>query len=310
AGALNARLRRLLPALWAMGLLLVPTMIWHGWSDRPAWPAFLTWVVPLAQPPGSEWAGDVTGVLWYLVTFLWLVLLSPVLLALYRRWPLPTVLLPLSVVVTLQIAAPSLGRAVVDSVAVDVATFGACWLVGFAHRDGHLRRIGWATLVPLAGLCMAAAAAWVWTHPEAGLDLNEIPVAQALYSLGFALLLLRMAPRMTWLSRVRPLDGLVTAVNSRALTIYLWHNAAITVCFVAGDMFGTWQLGTLGYLAIALVILGAAVLLLGWIEDISAQRRPRLVPWPARPKAQPVATRPAHVPEPMPPRRNRMTAGR
>ncbi|MEV6815332.1 glycosyltransferase, partial [Micromonospora sp. NPDC051296] len=31
AGALNARLRRLLPALWAMGLLLVPTMIWHGW---------------------------------------------------------------------------------------------------------------------------------------------------------------------------------------------------------------------------------------------------------------------------------------
>ena len=116
--------------------------------------------------------------------------------------------------------------------------------------------------------------------------------------------------RMTWLARVRPLDGLVTTLNSRALTIYLWHNAAIAACFVVGDMFGAWRLGKLGYLAVALVILGAVVLLLGWVEDVSAQRRPRLVPWPARVKAKPVATRPAHVPEPAPARRNRMPAGR
>ena len=36
----------------------------------------------VAQPAGSDWAADVTGVLWYLVTYLWLVLLSPALLGL------------------------------------------------------------------------------------------------------------------------------------------------------------------------------------------------------------------------------------
>ncbi|MEV1145101.1 glycosyltransferase [Micromonospora sp. NPDC049799] len=280
--AVNSRLRRLLPALWAMGAVLVPVMLWHGWSDRPAWPAFLTWLVPLAEPPGSEWARNVTGVLWYLVTYVWLVLLSPVLLGLYRRWPLPTVFLPLATVVLLQTAAPSLGRVVVDSAATDLATFGACWIVGFAHRDGHLRRLPVAVLVVLAGACATMGIGWVLTHPEGGLDLNEVPVAQAFYSLAFVLLLLRARPAMAWLARARPLDRLVTALNRRALTIYLWHNAAIAVCFVVGDRFGVWRIGQVGYLAVALVILAAFVLLLGWIEDLSAHRRPSLVPWTPR----------------------------
>ncbi|MER7457214.1 glycosyltransferase [Micromonospora sp. NPDC126480] len=307
-GAVNARLRRLLPALWVLGLVVVPLMIWQGWPDRPAWPGLLTWVVPLAEPAGSTWARDVTGVLWYLVTFLWLVLLSPVLLGLYRRWPLPTVLLPLAAVVVLQTSAPSLGRAVVDSVAIDLATFGACWIVGFAHRDGHLRRIPWGALVTLAVLCAAVGVGWVLTHPAAGLDLNEIPVAQAFYSLAFVLVLLRAAPRMTWLARVRPLDGLITALNSRALTIYLWHNAAIAVCFSVGDLFDVWQLGKAGYLAVALVLLFGVVVLLGWVEDVSAHRKPRLVPWPARARPRPVVARPVRVPEPapLPPVREKM----
>jgi hypothetical protein len=49
------RLRRLLPALWVMGLILVPVMLHHGWKD---------------------------------------VLLSPLLLRLYRRASVPTVLPP------------------------------------------------------------------------------------------------------------------------------------------------------------------------------------------------------------------------
>jgi cellulose synthase/poly-beta-1,6-N-acetylglucosamine synthase-like glycosyltransferase/peptidoglycan/xylan/chitin deacetylase (PgdA/CDA1 family) len=280
AQAVNSRLRRLLPALWALGALLLPAMIWHGWPDRPAWPALLTWLVPVAQPPGSEWAADVTGVLWYLVTYLWLVLLSPAMLRLYRKWPLPTVLLPLSLVLVLQTTSPDLGRPV-DSVVTDLATFGACWIVGFAHRDGRLRRMSMASLVARATVCIGIAAAWVLTHHEDGLDLNDIPVAQSFYSLGFVLLLLRAAPPMAWLARVRPLDRLITALNSRALTIYLWHNPAIAVCFVAGDMLDVWRIGKVGYLAVALVILLVIVVLLGWIEDISAHRRPRLAPWPA-----------------------------
>ncbi|WP_406044687.1 hypothetical protein OG799_09595 [Micromonospora sp. NBC_00898] len=80
----------------------------------------------MVQPPGSEWAADVTGVLWYLVAYLWFVLLSPAMLALYRRWP---VLAPLVGVVLLQTAAQAVSGPV-ESELTDVATFGACWLKG------------------------------------------------------------------------------------------------------------------------------------------------------------------------------------
>ena len=277
--AVTSRLRRLLPAYWALGAVLVPLMIWHGWSDRPAWPALLSWLVPVVQPPGSTWAADVTEVLWYLVAYLWFVLLSPALLALYRRWPLACLLLPLGGVVVLQTAMPALGGPV-EPVLTDLVTFGACWVVGFAHRDGRLRRLSMSSLLALAALCLGIGAAWVATHPQADLDLNDIPVAQAFWSLGFVLLLLRAAPPMDWLARIRPLDRLVTALNGRALTIYLWHNVAIAVSFGLGDLLGIWRLGKVDDLVLALVIICGVVLLLGWIEDLSARRRPRLLPWP------------------------------
>jgi hypothetical protein len=77
--------------------------------------------------------------------------------------------------------------------------------------------------------------------------------------------LLRLSPRLDW----RPLDRVVSALNRRAVTIYLWHNPAIAACFVVGDAVGAWRLGQAGYLAVALVLLLGPVTLLGWIEDVS-----------------------------------------
>ena len=77
--AVRNRVRRLLPALWVMALVLVPLMIQRGWRDRPSWPHLLLWVLPVADPPASEFGYPAAGVLWYLVTYLWLVLLSPLL---------------------------------------------------------------------------------------------------------------------------------------------------------------------------------------------------------------------------------------
>ena len=293
--AVNGRLRRLLPALWVFGAVLVPLMVWHGWSDRPAWPGLLTWLLPIAQPAGNAWAQDVTGVLWYLVTYLWLVLLSPALLGLYRRWPLPTVLLPLAAVVVLQTTSPPLSGQV-NSVVTDLATFGACWLVGFAHRDGALHRVPLAALLAAAALCLGVGVGWTLTHPAGGFDLNDIPLAQAFYSLGFVLVLLRARPPLRWLARARPLDRLVTWLNSRALTIYLWHNAAIAVCFAVGDRVDAWWLGRAGYLGVALVLLFVVVLLVGWVEDVSARRRPRLLGWPTGTPAATGRVRRAPVP--------------
>jgi peptidoglycan/LPS O-acetylase OafA/YrhL len=252
---LASRLRRLLPAFWALGAVLVPAMLWSGWPDHPHWPKLLLWLVPLDQPPGDTWALPATEVLWYIVTYLWLVILSPTLLWAYRRWPLRTMLLPLGLVLVV-------GEAAVVS---DLATFGACWIAGFAHRDGVLRRMAKPLLAAIAAGCVAAGVAWVLVFSPGEWDLGATPPAQALYSLGFVLVLLRLSPRMAW----RPLDRVVSALNRRAVTIYLWHNPAIAVCFLVGDAVGAWRLGQVGYLAVALALLLAPVALLGWIEDVS-----------------------------------------
>lgn len=283
--AVTSRLRRLLPAVWVMGALLVPAMIWVGWTDHPAWARLLLWLVPLVQPPASPWAEELTGALWYLVTYLWLVLLSPAALRLYRRWPVPTVVLPIAALIGVQIS-PWYPDNVVGSALTDLLTFAACWLLGFAHRDGSLRRMALPTLVGLAVAGVAFGLGWTLTHPgEHGFDVADTPVAYGVYSLGFVLVLLRLAPRMDWLARRRMLDWFVTVVNSRAVTIYLWHNAAITGSFVVGDSLGVWRMSdaaTLGYFCVALVLLAAMVLLLGWVEDLAARRPARLLPRPVR----------------------------
>src|SRR5690606_20105537 len=109
----RGRLRRLLPSVWAMGLILVPAMLLHGWSTRDAqwplrWHELAYWVLPVFNPPGSEWAVDAVGPLWYIRAYLWLVLLAPLLLWAFRRWPVGTVLMPLALVVASGFAVPDL----------------------------------------------------------------------------------------------------------------------------------------------------------------------------------------------------------
>jgi hypothetical protein len=285
--AVRNRIRRLLPALWVFAAIVIPLMTWHAvhvgdTDDLPASRGLLLWLIPIAEPPGTQWALPATIVLWYLVTYLWLVLLSPLLLRAYRRWPLGTVLAPLVLLgvteaLRVDMATPAGG------VVVNVATFGACWVVGFAHRDGSLARMPLPVLLSLAGMALCAGAGWAFTHPgDEGFDLNDIPVAQGLYSLGFVLLALRWRPGLGWLRRARPLDRLVTVVNARAVTVYLWHNVAISASFVVGDALDVWSFGDrsgdLLCVAITLGLVAGAALSLGWVEDLAARRSPRLVP--------------------------------
>jgi peptidoglycan/LPS O-acetylase OafA/YrhL len=282
--AIGNRVRRLLPALWVMGLILVPLMLRRGWPDHPTW-SLLLWVFPVATPPSSEFGFAAAGVLWYLVTYLWLVLLSPPLLKLYRRFRLPSVLLPPALLAVFVLYPDAFGPTV-GTVVQNVLAYAACWMLGFAHREGHLARLRPAVVLSLAAACVAGALAWAGQHPaEAGaLDLPGIPLAYAVYHAGFVLALLRWSPRMDWLARIRPLDGFVSMVNNRAVTIYLWHNVAITIAVLLFGTLKLWEIPTpaLVDFSIALACLAVAVLSLGWVEDIAARRRPRMSPFPRR----------------------------
>jgi len=289
--AVTGRLRRLLPALWVFGAIVVPAMFWAGWADRPNWTRFLMWVVPIVEPPSSSWAEPATGVLWYLVAYLWMVLLSPVLLKLYRRWRLPTIIVPLLLLVPWDNLPLPVGEHLASAV-TDVLTFVACWVIGFAHREGDLARVRFAVLVPVSVVLVSSGLAWTLTHPgEEGIDLANEPIAYGLYSLGFTLLLLRISPSMAWLTRRRWLNGLVNFCNARAVTIYLWHNIAITLALlgvglIEGDGMDVW-LENVAMFGLLFVLLAGFVAVFGWVEDVAARRPVRLLPWHTVPASRP-----------------------
>jgi peptidoglycan/LPS O-acetylase OafA/YrhL len=289
---IRGRVRRLLPALWVLAAVVVPAMFLVGWEQKPPLWHLITWLIPFADPPSSTFGTQAAEVLWYLVTYLWLVLLSPILLRLYRKARLVTILLPVAAMAALTVWPVWPGDAV-QEVVTDVLVFAACWIIGFAHRDGTLRRVPAPIVIPLAVACVAGTVYWSHTHPDAG-GLKYIPVAYAVYNIGFVLALLRWNPSLTWLSRRPALTKWVSLINARAVTIYLWNNIAIALCYPLGDAVEVWRLGRffeVGYALTALAVLCNAVLLFGWVEDLAARRKPRFLPWPA-PEPRPVPAPP------------------
>lgn len=288
---LRRRLRRLLPPLWALGLVLVPIMLAAGWTAeddlaQPAGLRLLAWVVPVIEPPGSDLGYDMTLPLWYLRTYLWLMLLSPVLLWLWRRSAVTMMALPIVGVLLASTGIVSLGGPLGDGL-LSTMIFAACWMLGFAHQDGRLQKVSFPLVLVSGALLCAAGLAWAFTHPigEGALPLvSDIPLAQTLFSLGFAMVLLRVPVTFAGVERLPAIRGLVDVVNRRAITIYLWHSVAIRLFQSwldhrgwADQLEGTaWdpyvQLGG------TLLVLFGLLLAVGWVEDLAARRRPSLLP--------------------------------
>ncbi|MEV4640996.1 acyltransferase family protein [Actinoplanes sp. NPDC049548] len=288
ARVVGSRLRRLLPPLWLLGLIVVPAMIYAGWAgqeggDRPwSWKLAL-WVLPLGDPPGSSEGIDAWEPLWYIRAYLWFVLLSPLLYLAYKKVSWAAVAAPIVLIAVLDKTGFSLPFGRADAAMWDFATYGACWIAGFAHHDGRLHRIRPGLVAAAAAVLGVAALYWLHGHAgEDGYDLNDVPEAQALWSLAFVLVALRWRPDMTWLSYAGPLDRTVNLLNARAVTIYLWHNIAIAAIWPVLTLVAMDDLGSLEgpvSLGATVALTAVAVLAFGWVEDLAARRRPRL--WPA-----------------------------
>ena len=300
---LRKRVRRLLPPLWLYGAVLVAVMAYRGWvvteteGSALTWRTALNWLVPLSDPPGSAWGYDFVLPLWYIRTYLWFLLLSPTLLWLFRRYPKPTLAGPplLLVACATRLIDPDTDTG--DTIN-HLGIFGACWLLGFAHHDGLVRRLPLRRSV-FAGLgLMLAGLAFAATHRQSdtGWDIDNIDPANMLYCAGAVLLLLRLYPKRTFLERTPWLSKLVTAMNARAMTIYLWGNFCIwaSIPVIESNRFTlAWESGSpaglaFGFLVTCLVLV-ATVLAFGWAEDVAAGRPARINPWPRageRPSAQ------------------------
>jgi hypothetical protein len=296
---ITSRLRRLLPPLWLLAVIAVPAMLYLGWAeedggDEPlSWKLGL-WLLPIGDPPGSAKGVDVWEPLWYVRAYLWFVVLSPLLYLAYKKIGWGAVAAPVVLIAVLDKTGFGLPFGRADAAMWDFATYGACWIAGFAHHDGRLARIRPGRVIAAAAVMGLAALYWLRGHPSgSGWDLNEVSESQALWSLAFVLLALRWQPDMSWLRRSPRLDGAVTLLNNRAVTVYLWHNIAIAAIWPVLTVLALDDLGNLDGptdLIASLALTLAAVLAFGWAEDLAARRRPAL--WPTRsavrrPEAEP-----------------------
>jgi hypothetical protein len=288
AKVLKSRLRRLLPPFWFWGFFVVLAMLIHDWM--PGW-QIVYWIVPLGDPPGNAWGEQAWEILWYLRTYLWFVLLSPALLWIFRKAAVPVLLLSLVPVLVLNFLWSGPDNRF-GSALWDLSTYLFCWILGFAHREGVLQQTRPVLVCVLSGAAMAYGAWYAFSH-QAGFgtyDLDEDPLAQAFWSAGFVTLLMWAKARyridFARLTRLRALDRTVTVFNARAVTIYLWHEIALVLAVPLIDRFwdvpafetylpldSQWFMFGIGWILIA-----AFVLLCGWVEDVAARRKPRLLP--------------------------------
>ncbi|MEU0453445.1 acyltransferase family protein [Streptomyces sp. NPDC006129] len=305
---IRGRMRRLLPPLWLLGVVGVTGMVLQGWGPdadgHPGWWwLHLTfWIVPFSDPPyaeglpgvhgfiGENWAADLAGPLWYIRAYLWYVLLSPLLLKALRALPVVTLSAPIVLAVAFEQGWLTLPGERIPSALTDFSTFGACWILGMAHQEGILRRLP-RYIVPSVAPVIALAGLWYALRHDFGTgnDLDSMPLAQALWSFGTVLLLLHVSPSWSeWPGRLRRWAGAIGLLNSRAVTIYLWHNICILVAATLWDRlwgFPVLEQNVPGLLespwpvlALVWALIGACVLTFGWMEDLAAKQKPRL--WP------------------------------
>lgn len=274
--AVGRRLRRLLPSLWMVAAIFVPAMLLTG---LPFTSEVLLWLFPVANPPSTHWGALALSPIWYLRNYLWFVLVSPLALWLFRRFPLPTLLVPYVLTAAIELG-------LYPDPPMVVQQFGlylGAWMLGFAHQEGMLRRLANRVLWPTAIALVAVGGWWNLTQPGTkGLDLNGNPLANALWSAGVILVVLGREPaRTAWIDRNAIVSRLITLINRRALTVYLWHMAFVVALTPLVDVVG-WSHQNLLGLAIRVVLvfalLGVVIMLVGWVEDIAARRRPELFP--------------------------------
>lgn len=257
------RLRRLLLPFWVYGTVAVTTMVTIGWRPEPS--EIVGWVIPLADPVGSDDAPGLWIPLWYLRAYLWFVLLAGILLPVARRlgWWLPALLGLL--LAGQQWAGPGMPLAVTDFLAYGI--FLAIGMI-IAERHRFPSPPSAAAVAVLAGL---GAVGLVVTGRAAAV-VNTSYSTTVLAGIATVGVALAAANPLRRLARGR--SGIViTWMGTRALTIYLWHGMGL----FAADRLITQRgidgvVGVVGSAVVVVVATGVMTAAFGWVEDVAARR--------------------------------------
>ncbi len=267
AGWLRSRLRR----------LLVPVV-----------PLLLTW---LAATSIAFAAGVPSGTLrtasqvalvptWFLAAYVVVCAVAPATLWLWERWGWWSV-----VGGVLLGGLVDLVSLATDTLWVGFANYLVVWAtvhqLGYAWLDGRLAGTGRRLLLAGVGLVGLVALVWAGPYPVSMIGLdgavvnNSYPTRVTLAFLGFlqAGIVLAAEPLLArWMRRPRAWAGVVL-LNTRIMTLYLWHLTAMVSVMAASLLLGGFGLGIepltrawwltrpLWWLVLATVTLGLVVLI-------------------------------------------------
>ena len=215
--------------------------------------------------------------LWYLHTHLVFVLLSPLLIALFRRR---------RTVLYVGLGLLWVADCVANRGTFNLVTFLLFFVAGFAFDAGSFARVPRRRLALVGLSCGVVGLVLVPAGP--GLSVNGwVPSLAALGVAWLAAALYWQAP-LERFARLRAVRPVVEFTNRRALTVYLWSLLGVYVSRLVlppdGRSFAGTVLVALGSLAFTAAVTLTACLATGWVEDVAARRRPELWPtWPAGP---------------------------
>lgn len=288
AAVMRSRLKRLLVPFWlfgalVLGFLSLAHLLAPGADSRVAPGQLWAWLVPLANPTASGWeAGWASSPLWYLRAYLWLLLLSPVLLTAWRRFGIRVLPALGAVMMAAQIGADrvSAGPDHVFWIVGDIGIYGCFLVLGFAHADGAFARLRPRDLVEWIVVAVAATfVAWRAFPADDGVVNHSYP---ALFTTGIAWLAVALLARpfLRRIPDVPVLGSTLYWMTRRAMSIYLWHSPAIVGAYALAAQLDTPADPSL-ILAITVGLVVVAVCATGWIEDVAGGRPAELWPTPS-----------------------------
>ncbi|MCB0973493.1 MAG: acyltransferase [Actinobacteria bacterium] len=226
----------------------------------------------------------VASPLWFMVAFMLLVIVTPIMVKVHERFGVRAVLAMLVAVALADVFRIGFGLG-----AFAIVNVAFVWLcvqqVGFFYADGTLLRLPSKLYIGLAvgALALLIALVTVGPYPTSMVSVedsnlsNMMPPSFALMVMGACHLAIAMLLRPT-LSRVleRPRAWFgVVAINLRMMTIFLWHLTAvpIVVAFMMAVNFpqpppGTlaWWAARAAWMAMLAMVLSPMVLAFGRLE--------------------------------------------
>jgi surface polysaccharide O-acyltransferase-like enzyme len=225
--------------------------------------------------------------LWFLGAYLCVVALVPLTVRAHRRFGVAVPLVLVGLVVL-----GDLGRFAFEISAAGYANVLVVWLLmhqlGYFYADGTLSR-SVAAAMAVGGLAATALAVALgpWSATMVGVTGGEVgnmhPPTLAVTTLGVAqvgIAMLLRDPLTRWVARPRVWSAVVV-VNLNVLSIYLWHQAALTIAArvvlplgypdpVAGTV--GWWAARLAWLVIPGLVLAGIVAVAGRAERVAAPR--------------------------------------